>query len=56
MVPTDDEGHISAIYREFVDVISNAKPEALPPLPIDNAIDLKRGYNLPYGRFTIERS
>jgi hypothetical protein len=57
MVPTDDGGHIPAIYGDFVEVISKAKTEALPPhRSIDHAIDLEPGYNLPYGRITIERS
>jgi len=50
MVPTDDGGHIPAIYRDFVEAISKAKEEALPPNPIDRAIDLEPGYNLSYGR------
>jgi len=46
-----------AIYREFVEVISKAKAEALRPhRSIDHAIDLEPSYNLPYGRITIERS
>jgi hypothetical protein len=57
MVPTDDGGHILAIYGDFVEVISKAKAEALPPhRSIDQAIDFEPGYNLPYGRITIERS
>jgi hypothetical protein len=51
MVPTDDGGRIPAIYGDFVDAISKAKAEALPPRrSIDHAIDLEHGYNLPYGR------
>jgi len=50
MVPTDDGGHIPAIYGDFVEVISKAKAEALPPHSIDHAIDLEPGYNLPFGR------
>jgi hypothetical protein len=57
MVPTDHEGHILAIYGDFVEVISKAKAEALPPhRSIDHAFDLEPGYTLPYGRITIERS
>jgi len=50
-VPTDDGGHILAIYKDFVEVFSKAKAETLPPhLSTDHAIDLEPGYNLPYGR------
>jgi hypothetical protein len=50
-VPTDDGGHILAIYRDFVEVFSKAKAETLPPhRSTDYAIDLEPGYNLPYGR------
>ena len=57
MVPTDDGGHIPAIYGDFVEVNSKAKTEAHPPhRSIDHAIDLEPGYKLPYGRITIERS
>ena len=57
-MPTDDGGHllIPAIYGEFVEVFSN-EPESLAPhRSIDHAIELERGYNLPYGRITIVRS
>jgi len=51
MVPTDDGGHIPAIYRYFVDVFSKTKAETLPThRSTDHAIDLEPGYNLPYGR------
>jgi len=50
MVPTDDGGHFPAVYGDFGEVISKAKAEALPPYPIDHAIDLEPGYNLPFGR------
>jgi len=51
MVPTDDGGHIPAIYGEFVEVFSKTKAETLPPhRSTDHAIDLEPGYNLPYGR------
>jgi len=57
MVPTDDEGHIPAIYRDFVEDFSKAKAETLPPhWSIDHAIDSEPGYKLPYGRITIEWS
>jgi len=50
MVPTDDGGHIPATYGEFVDVFSKESAETLPPhRSTDHAIDLKPGYNLPYG-------
>jgi len=51
MVPTDDGGHIPAIYGEFVEVFSKDKAETLPPhRSTDHAIDLEPGYHLPYGR------
>jgi len=50
MVPTDDGGHILAIYGDFVEVFSKTKTETLPPhRSTDHAIDLEPGYNLPYG-------
>jgi hypothetical protein len=52
-VPTDDGEHIliPAIYRDFVEVFSKAKAETHSQhRPIDHAIDLEPGYNLPYGR------
>jgi hypothetical protein len=50
-VPTDDGGHIPAIYGDFVEVFSKSKAETLPPhRSTDHAIDLEPGYNLPYGR------
>jgi hypothetical protein len=50
-VPTDDGGHIPAIYGDFVEVFSNAKAETLPPhRSTDHSIDLEPGYYLPYGR------
>jgi len=55
-VPTDDGGHIQALCGDFVEIISMAKADALPPHPIDHAIDLEPSYNLPYGRIIIERS
>jgi len=57
IVPIDDGGLILAIYRDFVEVFSKAKAEILPThRSIDHAIDLEPGYNLPYGRNTINRS
>jgi hypothetical protein len=51
MVPTDDGGHIPAIYREFVEVFSKDKVETLPAhRSIDHAIALEPSYYLPYGR------
>jgi hypothetical protein len=51
MVPTDDGGHIPAIYREFVEVISKDQAEKLPPQRSTNhAIDLDPGHNVPYGQ------
>ena len=50
MVPTDDGGHIPAIYGDFVEVYSKTKAGTLPPhWSTDHAIDLEPGYNLPYG-------
>jgi len=56
MVPTDDGGHILAIYGEFLEVFSKEAETLVPNRSIDHAIYLKPGYNLPYGRITIERS
>jgi hypothetical protein len=51
MLPTDDGGHIPAIYGDFIEVFRNAKAETLPPhRSIDHAINLETSYNLPYGR------
>ena len=48
---TDDEGYITARYSEFVEVFSKTKAETLAPhRPIDHAIDIERGYQLPYGQ------
>jgi len=50
-VSTDDEGYIPAKYSEFVEVLSKKKAETLAPhRPIDHAIDIEPGYQLPYGR------
>jgi len=56
MVPTDDGGHIPAIYGEFVEVFSKEAETLVPHRSIDHAIDLEPGYNLPYGRIIMERS
>jgi hypothetical protein len=50
MVPTDDGGHIPAIYREFVEVFSKEAETLAPHQSIDHAIDFEPGYNLLYGR------
>jgi len=56
MVPTDDGGHTPAVYGEFVEVFSK-EPETLAAhRSFDHAIDLERGYNLPYGRIYNLRS
>jgi hypothetical protein len=48
---TDEGGRIPAKYQEFVEVFSMAKAEILPPhRPIDHAIDLEPGHQMPYGR------
>ena len=44
-----------AIFGDFVEVFRKAQAETLPPHR-SIAIDLEPGYNLPYGRITIERS
>jgi hypothetical protein len=50
-VPTDDGGHIPAIYGEFMEDFRKAKPETLPPhRSTDHAVDLEPGYHLRYGR------
>jgi len=56
VVPTDDGGLIPAIYGEFVEVFSKAAETLAPHGSIDHAIDLELGYNLPYGRITIDWS
>jgi hypothetical protein len=48
MVPTDDGGHIPAIYGEFVEVISKEAEALAPHRSIE--INLEPGYNMPYGR------
>jgi hypothetical protein len=51
MMSTEDGGLIPAMYREFVEVISTAKPETLLLHQLtDHAIDLEPGYNKLYGR------
>jgi len=51
MVPSDDGGHIPAIYGDFVQVFTKTKAETLPPpRSNDHALDLEPGYNLPYGQ------
>ena len=56
LLATDAGGHIPAIYGEFV-VNSSKEPETLMPhWSIDHAIDLEHGYNLLFGRITIQRS
>jgi hypothetical protein len=51
MVPTDEGGHIPAIYGEFVEVFSKDMAETLPPYRSTNhAIYLEPSYNLSYGR------
>jgi hypothetical protein len=50
-VCTDDGGYIPAKYLEFVEVFSKTKAEKLAQhQPIDHAIDIEPGYQLPYGR------
>jgi hypothetical protein len=56
MVPTDDGGHIPAIYGEFVEGFSKEAETLAPHRSIDHAIDLEPGYNLPYWRITVEWS
>jgi len=56
MVPTDDGGHIPAIYGELVEAFSKDAETLAPHRSIDHAINLEPGYNLLYGLITIERS
>ena len=49
-MPTDDGGHIPALYGEFVAVFTNEPETLVPHRSIDHAIDLERSYNLPFGR------
>jgi hypothetical protein len=38
-------------YKDYVDVFSKDRAETLAPhRPIDHAIDLEPGFNIPYGR------
>ena len=49
IVPTDDGGHIPAIYGELIEVVSKAKAvTVLLHWSTDHAIDVEPGYNLPY--------
>jgi len=51
MVPTQDGGHIPAIFGEFVEVFSQATAETLlSPRLTDHGIELEPSYNLPYGQ------
>jgi hypothetical protein len=50
MVPTDDGGHILAIYGEFVELFNKEAETLTPHRSIDHAIVLEPGYNMPYGR------
>jgi hypothetical protein len=56
IVPTDDGGHIPAIYGEFVEVFNKEAETVAPHLSFDHAIDLESGYNLQYERIRIEQS
>jgi len=48
MVSTDDGRHNPAIYGKFLEVLSKAKSQTVPPHRSTNdAIDLQSGYNLP---------
>jgi hypothetical protein len=55
IVPTDNGGHIPAIYGQFVEVFSKKTETLAPHRSIDHAIALEPGFNLPCGRITIER-
>jgi len=51
MVPSDNGGHIPAIYGDDVEDFSKAKVETLPPhRSTDHAIDLEPSYKLSFGR------
>jgi hypothetical protein len=51
MLPTEDRGHIPAMYGEFVEVCPKDKAETLlPHWSTNHAIDLQPSYTLPYGR------
>jgi len=57
MVPTNVGGHIPAIYSNFVEVISKAKMEALPPhRSIDHAPTWSPATICHMGGFTIYQS
>ena len=45
MVPTQDGGHIPAIYGECVEVLGKEAETLVPHRSIDHAIDLEPGYN-----------
>jgi len=50
MVPTDNAGHIPAIYGEFIAVFSK-EAETLPPhRSIDYVMNLEPSYKYPFGR------
>jgi len=51
MVPTDNVGHILAIYGDFVEVFGKTMEETLPlHRSTGSVIDLEPGYNMPYGQ------
>jgi len=49
MVPTEDGGHIQAIYGDPVEVFSKEVQILVKHRSIDHAINLAPGYNLAYG-------
>jgi len=53
MVPTDDGGHIPAIYGDLLESFSKDAKTLQLHWSIEHAIDLEPGYQLPYGWITI---
>jgi hypothetical protein len=47
---------ITATYNDFGEVSSKEEKILPPHWLINHTIDLERGYKLPYGRITIDRS
>jgi hypothetical protein len=56
MVSIDNGGYITALCRDFIEVIGEEAKTLPPHRSIDHAIDLEPSYNLPYWRISIDRS
>jgi len=56
MVPTQNRGHILAIYGEFSEGVGNEAEKLLPHRVFEHAIDFEFCYNSLCGRIRIEQS